>query len=298
MDLSRPTAPDQDFGSVVRDGLRPLLLLRIAPDGVVTVDAVADRIVLDEGVEADASTMRIDELLPAGLARRLTDGVAEVADRRSMVVVDVTNSRLGIESVRLVPLGADQDGGIDLVLALGEGSVSATVDELTRLPTRDVLAERWAHAVARGRRLGTSVSLLFCDLDGFKAVNDQLGHLVGDEVLRVVAGRLQSVIRDDDTVARFGGDEFAVVVNGGEGTAVEIAGRIVDALSRPVRLDGGGLTSIGVSVGAHSVDPADGGALTLDEAVERADRCMYAAKAGGGGAVHTGDPSIDRELHG
>lgn len=278
-------ASDHDYGSVVREGMRPLVLMRIAGDGVVTVEAVADRIVLSDHTRAETAGDRLDEILPAGLARRLSDGVGDVADRRSMVVVDVSGSRLGIETVRLVPLGADRSGSVDLVLALGEGPVNTSVDELTGLATRDVLADRWAQAIARGRRNGSSVSLLFCDLDRFKAVNDQFGHLAGDQVLKVVAGRLRSVVRDDDTVARFGGDEFAIVINGGEGTAVDVAARVVAGLARPVRLAGGELTSVGVSIGVYSVDLAVDGAVGLDDAVAQADRRMYAAKADGGGAV-------------
>lgn len=280
-----PAMPADDYGSVVRDGLLPLLLLRVAADGVVTVDAVADRVLLDRDVGPDVAGARIEGLLPPSLARRLAEGVHEVVDSRALSVVDVSSSALTIDFLRLIPLGADGEGRVDLVLVLGEAASSTDGDALTGLPTRELLAERWAQAVANARRSGAAVSILFCDLDGFKAVNDRLGHLAGDRVLEVVADRLRAVVRDGDTVARYGGDEFAVVIRGGEGTAVEIARRIIESLSRPVRLDDGRLASIGVSVGAHTVVPADDGPVELGSALEQADRRMYEVKACGGGDV-------------
>ncbi|MEM8905044.1 MAG: GGDEF domain-containing protein, partial [Actinomycetota bacterium] len=187
----------------------------------------------------------------------------------------------------LMPIGADADGAVDLVMVLGEAAAGSTRDELTGLPTRDLLADRWAQAVARARRAETDVSLLFCDLDGFKAVNDTLGHLAGDEVLRTVADRLRSVVREHDTVARFGGDEFVVIVQGGEDTATEIGDRIVESLDDPVELTDGRTASFGVSIGVHTVRPASGSQVVLDDALAEADRGMYEAKHDGGGEVRS-----------
>ncbi len=259
-DITRaPPAQETEYGSIVRDSLLPLVLLRIDGDGVVRVEAIADRMSLDlpEGGEGEGS--RLESLLPGPLGRRLLDGVDEVATSRGLVRVDLAGSHLSIDRAHLMPIGADAEGWVDLVLVLGEAATGRVRDELTGLPTRELLADRWAQAVARGRRAESSVSLLFCDLDGFKVVNDTLGHLAGDQVLRVVAERLASVVREHDTVARFGGDEFVVIVQGGRSMASEIGDRIVESLCRPIRLGDGQTATVGVSIGVHTVHPAAGG---------------------------------------
>jgi diguanylate cyclase (GGDEF)-like protein len=119
------------------------------------------------------------------------------------------------------------------------------------------------------------VSVLFIDLDNFKVVNDSLGHGVGDELLRVTAGRLREVMRDTDRLARFGGDEFVVFVDGGDPSVV--AERLRRAVQEPVTVDGHELVvtaSIGFAVNVS-------GALTADELLRDADAAMYRAKAAG-----------------
>lgn len=293
MDVENTTAPrahDTGYGSIVRDALLPLVLVRIDGDGLVRVEAIADRMSLDlpEGEEGEGS--QLESLLPGPLARRLIDGVIEVVASRSLVRVDLTGSHLSIERAHLMPIGADADGRVDLVMVLGEAAAGSVRDELTGLPTRELLADRWAQAVARARRAESSVSLLFCDLDGFKSVNDTLGHLAGDHVLQVVAERLDAVVRDHDTVARFGGDEFVVIVQGGRSTAAEIGDRIIESVCRPVRLGEEHTATIGVSIGVHTVVPSTGGSIALEAALAEADRGMYEAKHGGGGDVRFVDP--------
>ncbi|MEO1062309.1 MAG: GGDEF domain-containing protein [Actinomycetota bacterium] len=277
-------AHDTSYGSIVRDGLLPLVLLRVDADGVVRVEAIADRMSLDLP-DGEGEGARLETLLPGPLSRRLIDGVAEVGRTRRIVRLDLTGSHLAIDRAHLMPIGADDEGRVDLVMVLGEAAPGNVRDELTGLPTRELLADRWAQAVARARRGETSVSLLFCDLDGFKAVNDNLGHLAGDEVLQAVAEQLTSIVREHDTVARFGGDEFVVIVQGGRSTAADIGDRIVESLCQPIAVGDGREASIGVSVGVHTVSPAVGGSIALDDALAEADRGMYEAKHGGGGDV-------------
>jgi diguanylate cyclase (GGDEF)-like protein/PAS domain S-box-containing protein len=105
-------------------------------------------------------------------------------------------------------------------------------DPLTRLPNRKLLLERLDSAVAAARRAGRRVGLLFVDLDDFKTINDSLGHLAGDEVLQQVADRLRCCVREADTLARFGGDEFMVVASDihAPGDAAVVAEKLIDAL--------------------------------------------------------------------
>ena len=148
-------------------------------------------------------------------------------------------------------------------------------DALTGLPNRVLLIDRLDYALAESERAETSVAVYFLDLDGFKEVNDRLGHLAGDAVLRGIAGRLLTWVRPGDTVCRYGGDEFTVLVRGvnSEREAVQIAGRLSEAVSRPLPVDGEEVSvtpSIGIALGR--------GVRRPEELIERADRAMYSAK--------------------
>ncbi len=158
----------------------------------------------------------------------------------------------------------------------------ASHDALTGLPNRTQALLLTTQALERARDTGDAVTVLFVDLDGFKAVNDTWGHRAGDEVLRVAARRLASAIRHGDVAARLGGDEFVVMLEGGtgDGTAVQVAERVIDAITDPIALSAGGQARVGASVGiASSTD----GEVTADELVHDADRALYRAKAEGKG---------------
>ena len=151
---------------------------------------------------------------------------------------------------------------------------AATHDGLTELPNRVALVERLDELLARAD-IG-QVSVLFIDLDNFKVVNDSLGHGVGDELLRQIAGRLRDAMRDTDRVARFGGDEFVVFVDGGVDPAI-VAERLRRAVQKPMVIDTHELVvtaSIGFAVNAT-------GDLTADDLLRDADAAMYRAKAAG-----------------
>jgi len=152
----------------------------------------------------------------------------------------------------------------------------ATHDALTGLPNRSFFSERLRHAMVRAKRAGQQVALLYLDLDGFKPVNDKLGHKRGDLLLQTVARRLQRLVREADTVARLGGDEFAVILEqlSRPRDAAPTARKLLEALARPYALDGH-KARITATIGI-TVYPLDGeDAETL---VNRADGAMYRAK--------------------
>ncbi|HZO37280.1 MAG TPA: EAL domain-containing protein [Solirubrobacteraceae bacterium] len=158
-------------------------------------------------------------------------------------------------------------------------------DSLTGLPNRTMLQEHLELALARARRNGSTVSLLYLDLDDFKLVNDGLGHSAGDELLCQVAARIRRHVREPDMLARQGGDEFLVLLadleDDGEHRALTAAEHIVDAVREPYRI-GGVEFEISASVGV-SLFPADAqDAISL---LDHADAAMYAAKAESRGQV-------------
>jgi diguanylate cyclase (GGDEF)-like protein len=147
---------------------------------------------------------------------------------------------------------------------------------LTGLADREYLLRRMS-ALLRGERAADrQFAVLFVDLDNFKQVNDAHGHLMGDRVLREVARRLVGCVRDGDSVVRFGGDEFVVLVEGVAGpTEIEpIVGRIHAALQQPIALPEGEFT-LSLSIGAAIASPDH---LSPEDLLQAADRAMYAAK--------------------
>lgn len=155
----------------------------------------------------------------------------------------------------------------------------AFYDALTGLPNRTLLDERIRHAMATSDRLNRSVAVLFLDIDNFKHINDSLGHEVGDLFLKQVTKRLQGVVREDDTVARWGGDEFVVLLSGltRPEDAAYVAQKIIAAMNEPFTLSGQ-LISSGVSIGID-VYPHYG--KTAEALIKHADTALYRAKAAG-----------------
>ena len=165
----------------------------------------------------------------------------------------------------------------------------ALSDPLTGLANRVLLLDRLEHAVWRSQRGRDRPAVLYIDLDGFKLVNDTLGHDIGDHVLRTAASRIQASVRPQDTVGRMGGDEFAVVCEAVDGTptAVAIARRIAGALEEPISLDelhGSHARSlpptptVGASIGIAVAEPGQ----PAEDLLRAADAAMYRSKLGPG----------------
>ncbi|WP_308936673.1 putative bifunctional diguanylate cyclase/phosphodiesterase [Duganella radicis] len=184
----------------------------------------------------------------------------------------------------------DADGGyrgaLALVTDVTDSRISAeriwhqaNFDELTALPNRHMFQDRLGQEIKKARREGLQLALLFIDLDGFKEVNDTLGHQQGDAVLVEAARRIGLCVRSSDTVARLGGDEFTVILSGLEQAdgIDRIAQSVLALLNRPFALEGA-QAAISGSVGI-ALYPAD--AATPEDLLRSADQAMYAAKQGG-----------------
>lgn len=157
----------------------------------------------------------------------------------------------------------------------------AHYDQLTHLANRTLFYDRLNHALASAKRYPTRFAVMFLDLDGFKAVNDQYGHHVGDALLAEVARRLQATIRESDTCARMGGDEFALLIYHLDkaSSATVVAEHILQSLRQPYELEGHKLSNISCSIGVALYpdhDSSSGNTL-----VQLADNAMYLAKRSG-----------------
>jgi diguanylate cyclase (GGDEF)-like protein len=171
--------------------------------------------------------------------------------------------------------------------AVEETAHEALHDSLTGLPNRSLFLDRMRHALARAERADAPVAVLFCDLDGFKTVNDSLGHRTGDRLLVLVAERLSGCLRPADTIARLGGDEFAVLLEElrEPGDAARAAQRLLDALEAPFELREREFyisASIGIGAGVEDAE-------TL---LRDADLAMYRAKGSGKGRYAVYEPSM------
>jgi diguanylate cyclase (GGDEF)-like protein/PAS domain S-box-containing protein len=168
----------------------------------------------------------------------------------------------------------------------------AFYDGLTELPNRNLLHDRLTHGLDRAARSGRPPAAIVVDLDNFKAINDSLGHGIGDEVLKEVAARLQAAVRPMDTVARLGADEFAVVVEDPEpGAAIPAAQRVLDSLNAPVVAAGHAVVlraSAGIALGRVGQG--------ADELLANADAAMYAAKAAGKGHCQVFEPEMHQAV--
>ncbi len=229
----------------------------------------------DSGLPPGQWETQAQRLDGTGFPVELTVSDTPLDDEPSRVLVlrDITDRRLNQE--RLADL--------------------ANYDGLTGLPNRTLFRDRLGQAMARARRSGTPMALMFLDLDNFKVINDTLGHGIGDELLRQVATRLQACVREVDslarhdeqtgddhvTVSRLGGDEFTVIAENlaGPEAAVVLARRILDAMDQPVELFEHQL-HVGTSIGIAMYPSED---TDLDGLVRHADSAMYRAKYMGKG---------------
>ena len=227
------------------------------------------------------------------------------SEPEAMIVAPIRTSEGVIGALNLYRKGREFDADdLELVrlftnhvaIALENASVqdrlieAAVTDPLTGLPNRRLFSDRVDHALLRRARSGAGLAVLFLDLDGFKLVNDSLGHAVGDEVLAAVGARLRSCIRASDTVARLGGDEFGILLEDveTEADAICAAERVISALAEPMQISERSVpvrASIGVALDR-------GENLSASDMLRNADTAMYQAKARSPGRLAIFEPAM------
>jgi diguanylate cyclase (GGDEF)-like protein/PAS domain S-box-containing protein len=291
------------FGSLVRHASD--LITVIGPDGTITYQSPSiDRLL---GYDADSiAGRRFDELLHPSDGDRVRDMLSDAAAlardlpevvQCTLVHRDGTPHQFEVHCTNL--LDDEHVGGIVLNCRdISERKAfeeqlthQAFHDPVTGLANRALFAERVRHAIARTRREHQSVAVVFLDLDDFKTINDSLGHAAGDEVLVEVAKRLATSIRATDTAARFGGDEFALLLEDIDGVqeAADTADRVLETLALPLRVAHKELSlrcSIGISV------VSEGSTAGAEELIRDADAAMYRAKRDGKGSYRLFEPEM------
>ena len=268
-------------GSLVGSALRDHLAVDLPPEVLGAGVGVRLRTVVEATLRDGQGT---DVPVLVGSAPLEVDGDGLTC----LTFTDLTAQKaLGQEVARL---SEAQDVRLGELQAAHEAlTVQATHDALTGLPNRGLLVDRIDQALAQARRSGVCTAVFFVDLDGFKRVNDTLGHAAGDRVLRSVARRLGAALRPGDTVARIGGDEFVVLTPEltEPGCATTVSDRLMAELGTTAD---GSSPLIAASIGVTTSVAGRGDAELL---LREADRSMYDAKSLGGTCVVVFDPELD-----
>ena len=254
---SLPASPARERGAIV--SLRLLLAWAALAGATLATLAVAAGVALRDrptsaGALAVAATIALVSLVSQGLATRILAQLDAAATEGARLEAELAAAQIAQAELRNL----------------------AYHDDLTGLPNRSLLYDRLGLAIAHAEREGSHLAVLFVDLDGFKAVNDSFGHGFGDRFLVELALRLRASVRAGDTVARFGGDEFVVLLNSVTGAedAALVAAKVRGAVEAPFLSDGHAV-EVAASVGV-GVYPGDG--ASPDALVKRADADMYRDK--------------------
>ncbi len=276
------------------------------------------------------SDIDVDSLIPDEEQAQVAAAMAAAADTADEEVIQLDHRLRDVDgtdrwfSRRVTAMRRDHAGrATELVGVLRDITAAmaaeqhlrhtALHDNLTGLPNRALLMDRLDSALTRAERTHREISVLFCDLDGFKRINDSAGHAAGDQVLLEIADRLTKVIREGDTVARIGGDEFVIIIEpwnrpGGNDQPVDaaadralaarVAERVGVAVRQPITINGvehGVSVSIGIT---HCTQPqgANPGPLTAEQILQNADTAMYRAKSWGKDRFEVFDPGMRADV--
>ncbi|MFP5343034.1 MAG: diguanylate cyclase [Candidatus Limnocylindria bacterium] len=295
--LSRSVSPDAIVSAIVEElgdvtGADHIVLVRRRPDAsVLEARLVSSR----PGVPDSTTLLPLDDLeaaggedSPARIARRLRTVyglmhpiAAPLTAAGGAIGAIVLSRRTGPwpEATQRMLDAAASEASAALARAYSvlDAEARASTDALTGLPNRRYFDE-YVSLSARRRRSGDAVGILMVDIDRFKVLNDTHGHGVGDEVLRAVAAAIVTAVREDDVPARFGGEEFVVLLrNPDPGVAIEVGERIRAAV-RNLDLREHGVDGVSVSVGVAVATEPD---APIEDLIATADRAMYRAKRGG-----------------
>jgi diguanylate cyclase (GGDEF)-like protein len=249
-------------------------------DKPVSQPQVPDRRQEDSGVAAPKDTLRLLNAQAQGLRAHLTTlrhpprGVRRDVSENQMAQLREANEELVLAALHANTIA---ESAVDTLSQLTRISQR---DVVTGMPNRALILDRLDYAITVARRHDTRIAVVFIDLDHFKPINDLLGHAAGDEVLQLVAQRLQSAVRESDTVSRYGGDEFLVLLTDTSqpSDAALTVGKMLSALAAPTSV-GGHMLRLSASVGI-TIFPQDGeDRVTL---INRADAAMYRVKRAGG----------------
>ncbi|ACC75443.1 diguanylate cyclase [Paraburkholderia phymatum] len=274
------------------------------PHGLCTVDGAGNVVIANrrtaELFGATVERLKLNVPLPEFIGHV---GIAQFGETLHKRLVEQCNAWLGDGHGPLDPMDLELEDGRQLELTrnpVPDGSAViiiedvtqrrqteakilhlASHDSLTGLPNRRELRDRLEQILSvRARPQGGSVAMMYLDLDGFKQVNDRLGHCAGDEVLETVAARLSRVLRPGELVARLGGDEFAIIADHTTlPSVVALAQRVIRDIALPYHLSTGEAVSIGTSVGIALAANDD----SVDGLIRRADQALYSAKQAGRG---------------
>ncbi len=262
------------------------LLIAAAAASTATTPAAEQ---VDEARAMESTMAALLPYLPAGLAVAVAVGGQLTGHGDVVALLAATLVMAALLARQLLAVLDNRRLVVALVDSQEALRFQAFHDPLTGLANRALFADRLRHGLELHRRDLRPLSLLYCDLDGFKTVNDTLGHDAGDEVIRAAAERLRAVTRPGDTVARMGGDEFAILVEDG-GDATTVVARILDGFTQPAAV-GRDLVPIAASIGVVELS-AGAASPQPAEFLHRADAAMYHAKRTGKGRAVVWDEQL------
>ena len=291
------------FASLVQNSSD--LITVVGPDATITYQSPSSEHVLGYRPEELVGT-RFDRLIPqedaGGLLRLLADGPAYARGDGQVIECTLRHRDGDLRQFEILHTNLVDDEHVrGIVLNARDISERKTFEEqlahqafhdpVTNLANRALFVERVRHAIGRARREERRLGVMFLDIDDFKTINDSLGHGAGDTALVDVAKRLSNSIRASDTAARFGGDEFVVLLEDLESTdvATEVAERVLEDLRQPLMVAGKELVvrgSIGISIMTGS------STIGADELIRDADAAMYIAKRDGKGSYRLFEPEM------